>query len=273
MNNRKCGIITGLSGLLLLVGILLLSVLMNRSRAHSARTVTLFETGKLRVATEKSRVGFALGEKTALGFNYEIVKAFAHSMDLELEISLVNNMDSAITGLHQNKYDLVACNIPNTSEMQKKVNLSVPLLNSRQMLIQRTGNDSVAPDTLVTDHRMLHNQKIYIAGGSPFRFRLENLSGEIADTIHITEVESATTEKLVKAVSEGKIKYTICDELQARKLSAQYSNIDFSVPVGFNQHFCWAVDKKSLRLLHEINEFLNDFLQSDDYWNIYRKYY
>ncbi len=273
MKNRKLKVAARLGTLIAVIVLLVFIGFKIHSKNTQEGLEAIQAKGKLRVATEKSRTGFILGNNKAEGFNYEMVKAFADSKGLKLEINVVNNLDSAISGLLHDRYDLIACNIPNTTEIKKKVNLSVPFLNSRQMLIQRKANDSLPDDTLIVNHYFLANQKIYLAGGSPFKMRLKNLSNEISDTIQIVELESVTSEKLVKAVSDGKIRFTICDELQARKLSEEYQNIDYSLPVGFNQQYSWAVNKKSLRLLQDTNEFLNHFLQSDDYWNIFRKYY
>ena len=74
-------------------------------------------------------------------------------------------------------------------------------------------------------------------------------------------------------VSEGEIKYTVCDELQARRLQKKYSNINIETAVGFNQPLAWAVSPNSKELLEQLNHFLNDFLSSSEYWNIYRRYF
>ena len=78
---------------------------------------------------------------------------------------------------------------------------------------------------------------------------------------------------MVRMVSCGQIKYTICNEQFARKLKLKYPNIDVSLPIGFAQQQAWVVHPKSPRLLEKLNEFLDDFIGSSAYWNIYRKYY
>ena len=273
MDKTKLKIAAVLSGLFVLIVIILISGKNAEIHTRLTDLDKIRATGRLRVVTEKSRTGFFQGENTVEGFSYEIVKAFADSLGLELEINLVNNMDSAITGILKNKYDLIANNLPNTADLNNQLNLSVPILTSRQMLIQRVVNDSSGTDSLITDHHRLAKKKIHIPQGSPFKMRLENLSREIADTIFIVGLESLSTEGLVRAVSEGKIDYTICDEMQARRLSREYANIDFSLPVGFNQQFCWAVNKESSNLLVAVDQFLSDFMLSNNYWSILRKYY
>jgi len=78
---------------------------------------------------------------------------------------------------------------------------------------------------------------------------------------------------MVRMVSTGQIKYTICNEQFAQKLKLKYPNIDVSLPIGFAQQQAWVVHPNSPLLLEKLNEFLDDFIGSSAYWNIYRKYY
>ena len=125
----------------------------------------------------------------------------------------------------------------------------------------------------IRNHHLLTEDSICIPVRSTFRQRLENLSNEIADSIKIVEIPDKSTEDLVQMVSAGKIKYTICDELQAKRLKRIFTNIDISMPFGFTQQFSWGVNPSAGQLRDSLNIFLNDFLMSNDYWKIYRKYY
>lgn len=231
------------------------------------------ESGRLRVVTEKSSFGFQLKENQVEGFNYEIVKAFADSMGLELEINIVNRLDSAVHGLWMYKFDVMAMTLPVTTQLKEYLNLTMPIVKSRLMLIQHIGKNDSTERKLITEYSQLKDIEIVIPQNSPHKLRLENLSDEIAEPLNIKELSDVTTQELVQAVSEGKLYYTICDELQARKLQKEYPNFDFSMPIGFNQHFAWAVCKKSMSLHDELNKFLKDFQMTNAYWDIYRKYY
>lgn len=78
---------------------------------------------------------------------------------------------------------------------------------------------------------------------------------------------------MVKLVSTGKIKNTVCTEEQGLKLKKLYNNIDISLALGFNQHYSWVVNSKSPLLLEKLNAFLSDFIGSEAYWKLYSKYF
>ncbi|MGC3979238.1 MAG: transporter substrate-binding domain-containing protein [Paludibacteraceae bacterium] len=266
---------TGLGVIVVILAFVFLLVLL---RNHSETLPVLKSlhkvesSGRLRVVTDGSSLGFKVIGNKLTGFNYELAKAFADSMGLELEVVLNNDFDSCVTELSEGNCDIAALCIPTTANLKTRVAFSAPIYSSRQVLVQCAYSDSVIHN-IIFEQRYLSKDSICISKDSPHRFRLENLSNEIAKPIKIVELEGKTTEDLVKMVAEGKIKYTICDELQARKLQKTYSNIDIDMAVGFNQPLAWAVSSKSKELLTKLNDFLNDFLVSSDYWEIYRRYF
>ena len=162
--------------------------------------------------------------------------------------------------------------IPVTTEWNQRALFTKPLMMAKQVLVQRIEDDTTQLPRIKTHHQ-LAKDSIYIQYNSPFKMRLQHLSDEIADTIHIFEVKNLNTEQLVRLVAEKKIKYTICDEQFARVLKERYPNIDISLPLGFEQQLAWVVHPKSVLLLEKLNAFLDDFIGSSAYWEIYRKYY
>lgn len=267
-NRKKLGL--GIA-VLTIASLLLIFFLRNQEDTPLFRDLsTISKSGRIKIVTDGSSTGFKVKEGKLTGFNYELAKALADSLGLELEISPNNDFDSCVTGLVEGKYDIIAMEIPTTTSLKLKLSFSTPIYSSRQVLIQQSYFGSTINATIF-EPRYLDKDSVCIPADSPNRFRLDNLSDEIAKPIKIVEFKGKNTEQLVKMVSDGKIKYTICDEVQAQKLKKVYPNIDISMPIGFSQPMAWAVSPKSKELLQKMNDFLNDFLTSSDYWEIYRK--
>jgi membrane-bound lytic murein transglycosylase MltF len=260
--------------IVLAVVILLFAVVLfvRHSRRQAYDLPEILKSGRLSVLTHSTTIGFSLKGDSVSGFQYEIVKAFADTLGVELVVSEQNDMKSCIDDLRKGDYNIVAYFIPVTTEWKKDALFTLPIITSRQVLVQRITKDSTA-SIAIKQQIELANTSIYISANSPFKMILKHLSDDIADSIHIVEVKNQNTEQLVRLVSEGKIKYTICEELFAQKLKLQYPDIDISVPVGFAQQLSWAVSTKSPGLLKELNDFLEDFVGSSAYWKIYSKYY
>ena len=267
--SKKVLIGSGLAVLFIVIGISAFAR-YKRNRIHDLPTI--LESGRLAVLIDSSRMGFSIKGDSVFGFQYEIVKAFADTMGLELVITEKNDLADCINDLKGGDYDIIARFVPITTEWKKEVLFATPLFTSRQVLVQRILTDSTH-SIKIKKHRDLANDTVYLTRNSPYKMRLENLSDEIANPIHILEVNDKSTEQMVRLVATGKLKYTICDEQFAQKLKSQFPNIDVSLPIGFDQKHAWVVHKQSPKLLAELNDFLEDFIGSSGYWKIYRKYY
>ena len=252
--------------------LLIISLLIHNSTARIHDLPGIIQSGRLTVLTDSSSTGFSVKGDSVSGFQYEIIKAFADSLGLELVISEQNDLKSGIEDLKKNNYDVIASLIPVTTEWKNDVAFTIPLQTSRQVLVQRVKIDSLKHN-IISKHLQLANDTIFIPENSPFKMRLKNLSNEIADSIKLIELSKMSTEQMVRLVAIGKIKYTICDEQFARKLKIKYSNLDISMPIGFSQQEAWVVNANSKKLLAKLNDFLLDFIGSSAYWKIYRKYY
>lgn len=232
----------------------------------------IVKNGRLYVLADSSSIGFSNKKGDVSGFQYEIVKAFADTMGLELAVTEENNISKSINSLQSGEYNIIANFTPITSEFKEKVNFTTAFFSSRQVLVQLMKNDS-GQHKLLKKTLELVNDTIYIAENSAYKLRLQHLSDEIANPIVIIELKDKSTEQIVQMVASGKIKQTICDERFAQKLKEKFPLLDISVPIGFDQNMAWMVHTKSPILLTKLNEFLSDFIGSPAYWTIYQKYY
>ena len=263
--------VIGIAFSTIIVIVVLITYILN-AKNHNKDLPGILKSGRLYVLTDNSQMGFSNLGDSVFGFQYELVKAFSDSLGLELVISEESDLKKCLKQLKNGDYDMIANLTPITTEWKNEVLFSTPLFSSRQVLVQRYLDDSLKTKKINTQVD-LANDSIYIQYHSPHKLRLKNLSNEIADSIRIYEIKNLSQEQMVKLVSVAKIKYTICDERLAKKLKILYPNIDISVAIGFEQQLAWIVNTKSPQLHERLNLFLNDFIGSSAYWEIYRKYY
>ena len=226
------------------------------------------ELGRIRVLTDNSSIGFRVDGDSVYGFQYEIVKAFAVKMGVELEISENDDSHESMDELMSGAYDIVAGMLPQTAEYADKVLYTKPLQVNRQLLVQR--KDSAG---IVRKQYELAGDTISLPRNSPYKMLISHLSDDIADTIYTAELKNTTADVAVKMVAEGIIRYTICSERMSKKMMQAYPQLDISLPVGFQQESVWVVNKNATLLQKKLNEFLTDYIGSTEYWELYRKYY
>lgn len=222
------------------------------------------ERGKLIATTDYNSTDYFIYRGEPMGYQYEKLKMLADYLGVELEINIALNIDDAYRTLEEGKSDLIAMGLTVSLDRSEKVDFTVPLFQTRQMLVQRKPDNWRKMTTWDDIEQGLIRNPIDLAGktvvvqmGSAHRTRLKNLSEEIGWPIVITEDPVYDVEQLVESVAKGDIGYTVCDEHMASFFEKQYPDIDIRTPISFPQNIAWAVRPGSDSLLSVINEWLN----------------
>lgn len=228
--------------------------------------------GRLVVLADNNCLGYMVEGDSIFGFQYEIVKAFADSLNVELIISGFTDFHEAIRSIEKGDADLLATIMPVTTEYADRLAFSNPLFQSVLMLVQNRGSDSL-PLKQVSTQQELALDTVYLTENSKYALRIKNLSDEIADTIFVAELKNVNNDSIIKLVADGVHKYAVCPAFFSKHYAERYPNLDFSLPLGFLQNYSWAVHINSLSLIEKLNEFLLNFVDSYEYRIIYRKYF
>jgi len=236
------------------------------------------EKGKITVLTDYSSTDYFIYRGQPMGFQYEMLQQLANHLSVRLEVRVNRNLNESFAFLQSGEADLIAQNLTITKNRLQNVDFTVPLIQSRQVLVQRKPKEwrKMKPDELksrlISNPLDLKGSTIYVMRGSAARPRLYNLSEEIGGEINVIEVDESP-EQLINLVSEGEVPYTVCDEFTARVNSRYYPDVDISTPISLDQHMAWAVRKGSTTLLQELNSWLADFTQTPRFKILYAKYF
>ena len=215
-----------------------------------------------------------------MGYEYELLSAFAKDLNVDLKIIVAKDMNEVFDALITGKVDIVAANLTVTEERLDKVNFTEALLYTKQILVQCKPKDwqkmteEKLNKQLIRTAIDLSGKNIYVRRGSSFYSRLKNLEEEIASPINITEVPGeTTTEELIKMVAGRKILYTVADENVAMVNQTYYPQIDIKTAISFPQKIAWAVNKNSPLLLAELNSWIGNKKKTTEYAYLFNKYF
>lgn len=230
------------------------------------------QEGILRVVTEYNQSGYYIAGDTIEGFQYELSQAIAKISGLEVQTHLVMSLTESFAMLSENQCDVIARNIPITSEIKEDFLFTEPIVLNKQVLVQRTEktNNGIKP---IRNQLDLAQKTLYIPKDSPALLRLQNLGHEIGDTIFVKEDEVYSSEQLAIMVAKGDIDYAVCDQQIARLSKGQLPEIDIDTDISFTQLQSWAVRKSSPILLDSLNSWLTQIRESGLYDEIYKRYY
>ncbi|HIZ04866.1 MAG TPA: transporter substrate-binding domain-containing protein [Candidatus Phocaeicola gallistercoris] len=257
----------------IIIGIVWINTIDNPSPKSITRDYpAIKESGILHAVTEYNTISYHVQGNTIQGFDYELLHAFSKEKKLKLEVTPEMSYEKRIEGVTKGKYDILATGTVITSPLKDSLLFTHTLLLSKQVLIQRKKkpeNDS----TFIQNQLDLANKKIYTIKGSPAVLRLHNLMNEIADTIYIEEIDMYGPEQLLAMVAGEDIDYAVCDLSIAQKLITDFPNLDIKLDIGFTQFYAWGVNKHAPALLDSLNEWLTRFQKTDEYKQLYKRYF
>lgn len=239
----------------------------------------IMKSGKLRAVVDYNSTNYFIYRGRPMGFTYELLKYLAKDMGVKLEISVSNNLKETFDGLIDGQYNLVAKNLTVTKKREETIEFTVPLEQTRQVLVQRKPKNWQKMSQWVIDDSLIENQldlagkKIDVQKNTSYYRRLINLSDEIGAKINIVQDTIYGVEQLVAMVAKGEIDYTVCDENVAKVNQTYYPNLDISTPISFPQNIAWAVRNDSGEWLKYLNTWITNFKKTAEFAILYRKYF
>lgn len=277
MSRQKHYFIVG--GCVIIVMIVLSFVLFSKDYLEKHKPYDLEyiqDQNKLRVIVEPNIMSYkVINVDSIAGLQALMIDSFSKAMNIKnVEFYSETNLTKAINKLLNHEVDILAWHIPIYNTMRDKINYSIPVFTSRQMLVQRKYNPKDSTE-FIRNQLGLAEKNVYILPGTFYRQRLEYLSEEIGDPIFIQEISNATPHDIFNMLVNRDIDYAVCDEFVARVLikeNKEFSSLDMNTAVSFAQNYSWGVHPECPLLLDSLNSWLSKYLESKEYNKIYRKY-
>ncbi len=230
------------------------------------------KSGELKVVVDYNSTNYFVYRGKPMGFKYELLKELAKELDVELQISVSNNLQETFDGLKNGSYDLIAKNLTITKERSQEIDFTVPILQTKQVLVQRNRAGST-DSSYIKSTLELAGKKIHVQKNTSYYNRLQNLSEEIGSHIEIVEDTIFGVEQLITQVAKGEFDYTVCDENIAKLNKTYYPNLDVSLKVSFNQNIAWAVRKGSVEWKNYLDKWITKMKHTNKYKYLYHKYF
>jgi membrane-bound lytic murein transglycosylase F len=235
---------------------------------------------KLTVLVENSSTTYFMYRGKQMGFEYELLKLFAQEIGVELEIKIINNLDSLIPKLNRGDGDLIACNYTVTRERNKIISFSEPFIETHQVLVQRKPKgweeleSSEWKNDILTSPSELASKTVHVWKNSSYYQRLMHLQEEIGDSIYI-EAQSGNIggEEMIEMVAEGLIDYTITEDNVANVNRRFFTNLDVNLKLSVEQQMAFGLRKNSRLLKAKLDQWLVAFKKTAKYKYIHHKYF
>lgn len=269
------------------------------------------ERDTLVALTTYNSTSYFLYRGQPLGYEYDLLKAFAEEHDLVLKMRVVSDSDSLFILLNEGVGDVVASRIVPNAADSVHVKFTSSLYETRPTLVQRNADDVDLPDTvdsvivegadasdtttalvraireaddlpeslevearLVTRPAQLEGEDVVLPGNSPYEDRLIELSDDISGDIHVVELGGdVAVEELIRKVSAGTVDFTVSAENVALLKESYFTNIVVKPTMGPMHEVAWAVRSNAPELQQALSTWIDSEENEGLLNRLYQKYF
>lgn len=222
--------------------------------------------GKLIVGTINNPISYFINAEGQSGLEYELSKAFADYLNVELEIKPLNNNEALFTALNEHAIDIAAANLFYHPNKVEHFQLGPSYYSASWQIAYRKGENR--PRSLA----QINGQLVI-----PDNAELEHILKEAKSKnppLTWTVNKKQTQEELLLQVADGKIDYTIANSLDisaAQHIKPQIA-VAFDLTDEMSVHW-YLANNASNELQSALLDFMNSAIDSGLIANIEEKYF
>jgi len=222
----------------------------------------------LRVITRNNAATYFLWRGELLGFEYELVKAFAKQQKLRLEIITAPDHSSQIPMLQAGQGDIIASFMTITENRKKQgVVFSRPHHIASEVIVARADDNTLKT---VDD---LKGRSLYVRKSSTYWQTLQALRHTGLDFKLIAVPETLETEAIIGLVASGEYDLTLADNHLLDIELTWRDDIQAAFSIGEPQGNAWGMRPENPQLIKAVNDFLKKQHKSLFYNVTFKKYF
>lgn len=272
----------------------------------------ILERDTLSVLTTYNSTSYFLYRGQPMGYEYELLEAFADEHDLHLKMTVLSSRDSIYQKLNLGQGDIVADRVVPMAADSAYIAFTSALYETPPVLVQRTSTDadSVLPeavdtvvekavgdsddsesaiaalakadsiDSLPVRARMvqrpsdLAGERVTLPNRSDYLGHLIELEDTMTGDIEVVEIDSASSyENVIRYVSSGDYDFTVSPQNIARLSADYFENIHIKPAMGRPHRVAWAVRTNAPELREELNAWIEENREGGFFSALYEKYF
>ncbi|MBL4881477.1 MAG: membrane-bound lytic murein transglycosylase MltF [Oleispira sp.] len=190
--------------------------------------------GELIVVTRNSPTTYFEDNIGTTGYEYELAKAFADHLGVELVIKQADTLSELYDSLERKQASFAAANLTITDARNKWVRFSTPYMNVTQQVVYRRGG--MKPKEVFD----LAKGQLVIASDSSHSEKLRQLQNNQVPELTWSESPDFESVGLMQMVATGEVDFTVVDSNEFEMLQAYYPNLAVAFDLTGAQSLAWA---------------------------------
>ena len=231
-----------------------------------ASLTRILERGYINVGTIYGPTNFYTTANGFAGFEYELAKRYADSLNVELRIIPSYSLDELFIKLNTGEVDVLAASLSITDKRLKRFRFAPSYETISQKLVFKQGN--IRPRKVAD-----LNGKLMVTSGSSYVENLEKLKISHPQ-LSWQETSEFDSEELLAKVLSDEIDYTIIDSNNLAINRSYYPEVSIGFTIEEPQKLAWMVSKNSADdILSSLIEFFGEAHQNGTLSALDDKYY
>jgi membrane-bound lytic murein transglycosylase F len=227
MNTRTTRIATRL-----LISLLCLLTITGSVRPNAVEKIR--SQGEIVVITRNSPTTYFEDNVGATGYEFELAKAFADYLGVNLVIKKADNISDLYSNIERNEAAFAAAGLTVSQEKDKWVRFSTPYMQASQQVIYRRGG--MKPKEIFD----LAKGQLVVTSDSSHAHQLRVIQGEQIPELTWSESPDFETVELLQMVATGEVDFTVIGSNEFEMLQAYYPNLAIAFDLTGAQNLAWA---------------------------------
>ncbi len=226
---------------------------------------SVLEAGEITMITFNNAVCYYEYRDRPMGFVYDLAKAFADYLGVQLKVQIIRRWDEIQPLLASTPGAIVATDVPAMPACQNDLLFSGPYLTVQPRIVVHRDN------TTIRTARDLAGQSVHLSRRTDCHNALTVLQAEgISFEMILQDMDPSI---LIEQVSLGDIPVTVVWDHIAALNRRYYPRTAVREAVGSPAKLAWAVHPRAGRLRERINEFFSTIQQGGQFQQIYDRYF
>ena len=228
------------------------------------------EQKELRVVFLNSPSTYYIGANGPQGFEYDLLKEYASSLNVDLNITSVNTIAEAIEYSKDPKIHLVSASFTKTPTREKEFNFGPSYFEVQQQVV--CNRELLESGKFPRDIEGLSSLKIKVGEGTSYSDTLRRLIEDGFD-LDIVYTSAFSTEELLEQVAAKEIDCTIADSNIFALNLRYYPETEMAFTISERQQLAWVLPANADKLKTHMYRWLNEFTQQGKMAELKDHYY
>lgn len=225
------------------------------------------DSKRLVVVTRNSPTTYYEGSEGLAGLEYELVKRFADSLNVELNLIVEENLKEIIPMTARGGVHFAAAGLTVTEARKKMVRFSEPYQDVKQQLVYRAG--SKKPRSI----KDIREKKLAVVAGSSHAEVLTELQNR-HDDLSWEESQSHDNEELLDLVWQKQLDLTVADSNTVILNRRAYPELRIAFDLTKPEPLAWAFPRTHDNSLYKAaNAFIKSMKDSGELGQLIERYY